>query len=65
MSKIESLYEKIITELGNKGKIRTFTEEENIKAMEELNSEDLDDYLREQRTKQTESELELKTIFLN
>lgn len=65
MATPKSLYDRIVEELQAEQKIRVFTEEQNIKTMEELNGGDMEDFLFDQKNKEKESELELAGIILN
>lgn len=59
----KNLYDQIHDRLVAEGRVHTFTDEENLKLMDEL-SEGMPDFLQEQRVKQSQSELELKKIIL-
>ena len=63
-SKNVSNYKEELNRLASEGTIKIYTDEENLKIIQELNS-GLEDFLLQQRTAQIASELELKTIWVD
>jgi len=59
-----SAYESELINLVSKGKVRTYTEEENIRIIKELNN-DMDSFLYDQRTRDKATEIELAGVILN
>lgn len=64
MAKKKSKYEIELEKLARKSKRIVFTDEENIKIMEELN-EGMPEFLRDQKRRDGEAALEFKTVILD
>jgi len=58
-----SNYEVILNRLASQGKVRYFSDEENLKIVQGLNY-GLEDFLLQQKKRDVESALELRTIYI-
>jgi hypothetical protein len=64
MATSNSQYKLMLEKLASEGKKVFFTDEQNLRIVEELN-EGMEEFLYEQRIREKESEIELAGIILN
>ncbi len=61
---LKSQFERIMEELDDQGKVRNYTDQENLEIAQRLNS-GMDSFLHEQKINEKASELQLSSLVLN